>query len=140
VVIVIALVPAFCEEFMFRGFIQRSFEFKLKPFRAALVTALFFGIYHFNPYGIVPLVLLGLYFGFAAYISNSIVIPVILHFLNNFAAVILYFTFGDEDLIKSTPSGNAEIQSSIIIFISLSVLFAGIISLIKWYYSRPETS
>jgi len=138
VVIVVALVPAICEEFMFRGFIQRSFEFKLKPFRAALVTALFFGIYHFNPYGIIPLVLLGLYFGFAAYISNSIVIPVILHFLNNFAAVILYFALGDEDLIKSAPKGEVDIQSSIITFFGLLVLFGGVISLIIKYYSRAE--
>ena len=76
VVIVVSVVPALCEETMFRGFIQKSFEFKLKPFWAALITAVFFGAYHFNPYGLIPLVGLGLYFGFAAYTSNSIFIPI----------------------------------------------------------------
>lgn len=140
VVIVVALVPAVSEEFMFRGFVQKSFEFKLKPFKAALITAAFFGIYHFNPYGIIPLVLLGLYFGFAAYMSNSIIIPVVLHFLNNFAAVILYFILGDEDLIKSAPEGKIDLQSSFITFLGLSVLFAGVIFLIKKYYSKVKVS
>jgi membrane protease YdiL (CAAX protease family) len=140
VVIVVALVPAISEEFMFRGFVQKSFEFKLKPFRAALITAAFFGIYHFNPYGIIPLILLGLYFGFAAYMSNSIVIPVVLHFLNNFVAVTLYFILGDEDLIKSAPEGEIDIQSSFISFLGLLVLFGGVIFLIKRYYSKVKVS
>ena len=140
VIIIVAIVPAICEESMFRGYIQRSFEFKLKPFRAALVTAIFFGIYHFNPYGILPLILLGLYFGFAAYISNSIVIPMILHFLNNFAAVILFFTIGDEDLIKSAPAADTNILSSVMTLVGLSVLFGAVIVLIKRYYSKAEAS
>jgi membrane protease YdiL (CAAX protease family) len=140
VVIVVALVPAVCEESMFRGFVQKSFEFKLKPFRAALVTAAFFAIYHFNPYGIIPLLLLGLYFGFAAYISNSIVIPVILHFLNNFVAVMLFFIVGDKDLIKSAPVGEVNIQLSVISFFGLLVLFSAVIFLIKKYYSKVKTS
>ena len=138
VIIIVAVVPAICEESMFRGYIQRSFEFKLKPFHAALVTAIFFGIYHFNPYGIIPLILLGLYFGFAAYISNSIIIPMILHFLNNFAAVILYFTIGNEDLIKSAPAADTNILSSIMTLLGLSVLFGVVIVLIKRYYSKAE--
>jgi membrane protease YdiL (CAAX protease family) len=140
VIIIVSVVPAICEESMFRGYIQRSFEFKLKPFYAALITAIFFGIYHFNPYGIIPLILLGLYFGFAAYVSNSIVIPMILHFLNNFAAVVLYFAIGDEDLIKSAPVADTNILSSIITLLGLSVLFGVVVVLIKRYYSKIEVS
>ena len=81
VIIVIAVVPALSEEVMFRGYIQRSFEHKISPFKAAAVTAIFFGLYHFSPYGILPLITLGLYFGFAAYLSKSLFIPIILHFL-----------------------------------------------------------
>jgi len=44
VVLVISVTPAICEEFMFRGFVQRSFEFKLSPFKAALITG-FFSVY-----------------------------------------------------------------------------------------------
>lgn len=136
VIIVVSIIPALCEETMFRGFIQKSFEFKLKPFWAALITAVFFGMYHFNPYGLIPLIGLGLYFGFAAYMSNSIFIPMILHFLNNFAAIILFFVFGNDELINTTVESNADLKSSVFVFILLSVVFAGVIVFIKRYYSK----
>jgi membrane protease YdiL (CAAX protease family) len=136
VIIVVAFVPALCEEVMFRGFIQKSFELKIKPFWAALITAVFFGLYHFNPYGLIPLIGLGLYFGFAAYMSNSIVVPIILHFFNNFTAVIFYFIFGNEDLIKNNTTPNVDIWYSVISFLVLLVIFVSVIFVIKKYYSN----
>jgi uncharacterized protein len=134
VIFVMAVVPAVTEEFMFRGFIQRSFEFKMKPFWAALITAIFFGLFHFNLYGLIPLIGLGFYFGFAAYVSNSIFIPIILHFLNNFAAVMLFFVIGDEELIKSSPTPDVDIGSSVFMFFIFLVLFIGLLTVIKKYY------
>ena len=139
VIVVIAAVPAVCEEVMFRGYIQKSLGFKVKPFWAALITAVFFGFYHFNPYGLLPLVCLGLYFGFAAYISNSLVIPIFLHFLNNFGAVILYFAFGDDQLVNSDITGSEEMGSNIFLFVTLAILFTIIIIAIKKYYSKLKT-
>jgi CAAX protease family protein len=140
VIIVVSVVPAVCEETMFRGFIQKSFEFKLKPYWAALITAVFFGLYHFNPYGLIPLIGLGLYFGFAAYTSNSIFIPMTLHFLNNFAAIILYFIFGNDELINTTVESSTNFKSTVIAFILLSIVFSGIILFIKMYYSKAKNS
>lgn len=135
---VIAVVPAVCEEVMFRGFVQKSFELKIKPVWAILITSVFFGLYHFNPYGIVPLIGLGIYFGFAAYMSNSILVPVILHFLNNFIAVILYFMFGNEELIKSTSDKEIDLQSAVIFFILFSLMFSFLIVLIKKHYQKNK--
>lgn len=135
IVFVVAIVPALSEEALFRGFIQRSFELKMKPFYAALITAIFFGVNHFNPYGLIPLIILGLYFGFAAYMSDSIIIPVILHFLNNFTAVILYFVFGDDELISSTIQKQAEIGSSFVLIVFLTLVFIGVIFSIRKFYS-----
>lgn len=137
IVFVVAVIPAISEEAMFRGFIQRSFEIKMKPFYAALVTAVFFGANHFNPYGLIPLIILGLYFGFAAYMSGSIFIPVILHFLNNFTAVMLYFIFGDEELISSTVKKPVELGSSFFMLFIMLILIWGVLITIKKYYSKP---
>lgn len=136
IVLVVAVVPAFSEEAMFRGLVQRSFEMKMKPFYAALITAIFFGANHFNPYGLIPLIILGLYFGFAAYMSGSIIIPIILHFLNNFTAVMLYFIFGDEELISSTVQNPVELGSSFLLMLTMTVLFTGVLLTIKKYYSK----
>ena len=137
VIIVIAIVPAICEETMFRGFIQRSFEFKLKPFWAAAITAVFFAVYHFNPYGIIPLIVLGFYFGFAAYISNSIFVPMILHFLNNFTAVLLFFIFGNDELIKTSQDVKIDFSVFGMFFVFL-ILFVGVLIAIKIYYSSTR--
>ncbi|MGE5440378.1 MAG: type II CAAX prenyl endopeptidase Rce1 family protein [Bacteroidota bacterium] len=123
IILVVAVVPALCEEFFFRGFVQRSFELKLRPFTAALITAFFFGLYHFHPYQIVPLTALGLYFGFAAYMSETIFLPMILHFLNNLIAVLMFFIYGSDDvnLPQAVPAG--DLRFSIMVFLSLVVLF-----------------
>jgi len=136
VILVVAVTPAVAEEFMFRGFIQRSFEFKLKPFWAALITAVFFALNHFSPYGIIPLVVLGFYFGFAAYMSKSILIPVLLHFINNFAAVIVYFVLEDDELLSSAPTTDIDVQTSAAGFFLLLIIFSGLIVLIKRYYQK----
>jgi len=139
VVIVVAVVPALSEETMFRGFIQRSFELKYKKYLAAIITALFFSLYHFNPYGFVPLFILGAFFGFAAYKSKTLIIPMILHFLNNFSAVSLYHIIGDEELIKSDASVNPnELSSYVMMFFGLTVLFVGLILVINKYYSSKK--
>lgn len=136
VVIVVAVVPAISEEAMFRGFIQRSFELKLKPYLAILVTAVFFSAYHFNPYGFIPLFILGAYFGFTAYMTRSLVIPVILHFLNNFSAVLLYHILGNDELLKSdTAIKGDELSSYLILLVVLTLLFVFLIAIINKYYS-----
>jgi membrane protease YdiL (CAAX protease family) len=136
VILVIAVIPAISEEVMFRGYIQRSFEFKIKPVWAALITAVFFGLYHFNPYGLLPLISLGFYFGFAAYISKSLIVPMFLHFVNNFGAIMLFYIIGDDELINSNVTDHAGLESNIILFFILSFLFAIIIFVINKYYSK----
>jgi len=138
VIITISIVPAITEVVMFRGYIQRSFEFKLKPYWAALITAIFFAAYHFNPYGIIPLAALGFYFGFAAYSSKSLVIPMILHFLNNFFAVILFFIIGDDELISSDVSDAASLNINIQYFFIMLFLFIVLIYFIRNYYKKNK--
>lgn len=140
VIIVVAIVPAICEEVMFRGYIQRSFEFRLKPFWAALITAVFFGIYHFNPYGLFPLIGLGFYFGYAAYMSNSIAVPMSLHFFNNFTAVIFYFIFGQDDSLSSSVDKNFDLNSSLLILVALIFLFGVVMYLINKYYAKVKNA
>jgi CAAX protease family protein len=138
VIFVVSIVPAVSEEIMFRGFIQSSFEFKLKARWAIVITAVFFGFYHFNPYGLVPLIILGIYFSFASYMSRSIFIPMILHFTNNFIAIIMYFTIGDKDLIDPSASGIVDIRMSFTLLILFTVIFIGIIYIIFAYYKKKK--
>jgi len=136
IVIVVAMVPALCEEVFFRGYVQTSFELRVKPLGAAFLSALFFGLYHFNPYGLIALVILGMYFSFSAYMSNSIVVPIILHFINNFIAVIAYFAFGTDELMSSSANDAVNIGSHLINLTLLVIAFSAMIMYIKKNYSK----
>ncbi|MEI7812500.1 MAG: CPBP family intramembrane glutamic endopeptidase [Ignavibacteria bacterium] len=136
IIIVVAVVPAVCEEIFFRGFVQRGFEFKFRPFRGALLTAVIFGFYHFHPYQIVPLAALGLYFGWAVYMSDSIFTSVLLHFLNNLFAVVLFFIFGKEDITVPQSYTATDLNNSVLLFLGLLTLFVLIIIYINRILSK----
>lgn len=138
IVIVVAVVPAICEEVFFRGYVQKSFEFRIKPVWAALVTAIFFALYHFNPYGLIALIALGFFFGYSAYKSNSIFIPLILHFLNNFIAVMTYFILGEEEFIQADVSDPSQIGTNLFLFIFFLLLFILYILLVNRNYDKIQ--
>jgi len=136
IVFVVAVVPAVCEETLFRGLVQKSFEQKLTPRLSIFITAFFFGMYHFNPYGLVALISLGIYFGYAAYISDSIFVSMALHFTNNFMAVMAYFLLGSDELINAAPAKNIQIAPQLMIFVLFAVLFFSYFYYLRKNYSR----
>jgi len=139
IIITVSVTPAICEEFFFRGFVQRSFEFKLSPFWAILITSTFFGLYHFNPYGLLPLIAIGFYLGYAVYKSDSVVTSIVLHFINNFVAIMAFFVFGDDELMQSNFVNLGNINSHLISFALLLALFVGFVIFInKNYYKLTK--
>ena len=136
IVLVVAVVPGVCEEVFFRGFVQKSFEFSIKPFWAILITSFAFSLYHFNPYGLLALLILAMYFGFAVYLSNSILIPILLHFLNNLFSIIVYFIMGAEELTNTAIIKPEEFEFNLISLIFLSIIFFLFLFYVKKYYYK----
>ncbi len=136
IVAVVAITPAICEETLFRGFIQKSFELKYNKFIGALITALFFGLYHVNPYAFIPLTLLGLYFGYAVYTTDSIFVSMFLHFSNNFFSTILFFIFGESQLEQNQVPSLGDLKSAYIALLFSSLLFIMVIIMIQRYYKN----
>ncbi len=140
IIFVVAVIPAICEEVFFRGYIQKSFELSLKPVWAIVLTGLFFSLYHFNPYGLVALAGLGIYFGFAAYKSNSIFIPMVLHFLNNLFAVVLFFILGNDEFMQTEAIDPSELGINIFLFIFFLLLFGVFMFLVSKNYHKIKRS
>jgi len=138
VIAVVAITPAVCEEVMFRGYIQKSFELKYKPFWGALITALFFGIYHFNPYAFIPLTMLGFYLGYSAYKSDSLLVPVVLHFINNLSAVVLFLILGESELEQTKLISDAELTPTLISLAYQLLLFLLVLLGIQYYYRKKK--
>ena len=83
VILVIALLPALCEEFAFRGFILSGFRHRGHDWRAIIFTSLFFAITHTILFQQFNAFLLGMLLGYLAVKSRSIWPPVIYHFVHN---------------------------------------------------------
>lgn len=137
--ITIAIVPALCEEVFFRGYVQRSFELKWTPFKGALVTAIIFGLFHLNFYGLLPLIAIGLFLGYSLYKTNSILIPMILHFLNNALSYVAFLIYGEEELSVSTGIESEALYSQIFMFILLLSVFLLFIFFVNKHYKKSAT-
>ncbi len=89
--VVIALLPALCEEIFFRGSLFRIFRSqKSNPHTLVWIVAIVFSLIHFQMYGFLPLMILGALLGYLMMWSNSIWLPIIAHFTNNAMAVIIF--------------------------------------------------
>jgi membrane protease YdiL (CAAX protease family) len=89
--LMIAILPALGEEFLFRGVIQRLFsDWTRNKHMGVILAAFLFSFIHFQFYGFIPRFLLGLYFGYLLVWSSSIWVPVAGHLINNGMAVIYY--------------------------------------------------
>jgi sodium transport system permease protein len=86
-VLVIALVPAICEELAFRGFILSGFRHLGHKWRAVIYSALLFGLTHGILQQSLIACLLGLVLGFLALQSGSILPGMVFHVVHNGLAV-----------------------------------------------------
>ncbi|MEM7019246.1 MAG: type II CAAX endopeptidase family protein, partial [Pseudomonadota bacterium] len=81
--VLLALLPAICEEFAFRGMLLSAFLKHFSPPVAIFCTALCFGLAHMSLYRFIPTLVLGLILGYAVWQTRSIWVGVIIHALNN---------------------------------------------------------
>lgn len=127
VVIVISVSPSICEEALFRGFALSNLSLVLKPVSAILITGFIFAVGHFQPFNIIPLLIIGIFLGFIVYYSNSIFTAVIAHFLNNFMASYYYFRYGKPDIesFKFTQNEILDIliSSAVSLFLFVLILY-----------------
>ncbi len=91
-----ALTPAICEEALFRGPILRGLRTRLPPAGAAILTGLLFGIYHLDPWRLLPTAILGVALSGIALASGSIIPSMVAHFANNACLIVLARLHADD--------------------------------------------
>jgi membrane protease YdiL (CAAX protease family) len=140
VVVIIALIPAFVEELLFRGLIQRSIEKATSPMRSAVITGIIFGAYHFNPFSFIPLAAIGIFLGLLTVRTGSIWTSVIAHFVNNFLACLAVYFHLDDDYVGLGEASSMSNEMLLITFWLFGVIFLlSVLYLFKITRSKKST-
>ncbi len=97
--LIIALIPAVGEELTFRGVLQQGLSRRMNPHVAIILAAGIFSFIHFQFYGFLPRMFLGILLGYMFYVSGSLWTSILMHFVNNGTAVVLYY-LNDKGIIN----------------------------------------
>jgi membrane protease YdiL (CAAX protease family) len=126
-VLMIGLVPALVEEFMFRGGMQTIFVRWTKNHHVAIwITAILFSAFHLEFFGFLPRLLLGVLFGYFVAWTGSIWPAIWAHFLNNGTAVVVTY-LAQHKLINVNPDDQhvfntvSYVVSAVILFILMVI-------------------
>jgi Predicted metal-dependent membrane protease len=124
-ILVVAIAPAVCEEFFFRGGLQQVFYARMNKHVAIWLAAAVFSAVHMEVSGFFPRMVLGASFGYLFIWTGSIWAPVIAHFVNNLCGVVTeYLIFnhmidkhvekvGTGDTLWATVLGSAVFLASL---------------------------
>ncbi len=122
--LIAGVLAGFSEELFFRGTLQRLIITSgVNAHVAIWVTAAIFSAVHMQFFGFVPRMLLGAYFGYLAWWSRSLWLPVAAHIVNNIiAATGLWMTArgGEVPAINSIGSHPSEVVWSIVMFAGIA--------------------
>ena len=136
----IALIPGICEEYLFRGVLQKNFYLISKNIHIAVwLSALFFSALHLQFYGFFPRMLLGVLFGYIYYWSGNILYPMIAHIFNNFFSLTIFY-FSQKGLLNENfeVSVNSSPKIPMVLIIISAVLFIGFMYLFRKYFLDNE--
>ncbi len=95
--LVVAVFAPIFEEWMCRGMVLRGLLTKMKPGWAIVISALFFALIHMNPWQALNAFLIGLIMGYVYYKSGSLLLTMLIHFVNNGLSVVMVQIFSFED-------------------------------------------
>ncbi|MBP6569524.1 MAG: CPBP family intramembrane metalloprotease [Saprospiraceae bacterium] len=112
--ILIGIIPGIGEELLFRGIIQKEIFIRWnRPHLAIWITAVIFSAFHFQVTGFLPKMMIGVMLGYAYYYSGSLILPMVVHALNNSVATVVYFFSGGNVEPESVPTENVPFSAVI---------------------------
>lgn len=127
--LVIAVLPAIGEEFIFRGLVLPIFiRWTGRAQLSVWISAVLFSAMHFQFYGFFPRLLLGALLGYLFLWSRSIWVPVVAHFTNNALALVLMYFIARGDVEESVDVFEPAGSDFILLAISFPLCLGAI-----WY-------
>ncbi len=129
--IVIAVIAGVGEELVFRGLLMRKLFLGIKNIHVAIWLAGFiFAVIHFQFYGILPRMMLGVLFGYLYYWTGNIWVPIVAHIFNNGLAIIVMYLYNLK-IIKTDLESIDHVPMPIVLFSLLATI--GLLYLFRNY-------
>lgn len=135
-VILIGLIPGFCEEMLFRGYVQRRFIRRWRPVWGITLSSMLFGLAHVVPVTVVFATVVGFYLGVLAWKCGSIWPSIACHIFINSSVNLwrVIVKFGE------IPEGAQTIAEWTILGISALCFLATLRLLYRRNNGQPVTS
>jgi hypothetical protein len=119
-----AVIPAVSEEFFFRGLLLGDLlKGKVHPVLAVGLTGFIFAISHAQFENTLAIWALGSFLGYLYYVSGSLWLPIMVHFVNNFLALLLKYLFN----LGVISSDLAEAKTPLYATVISILIFSGFI-------------
>jgi sodium transport system permease protein len=125
--LIVALLPAICEEMMFRGYIFAAVREKYRPVVAMIFVAVCFGLYHMSISRLFVTGLLGFGLCMSTYYTKSIFPGMLMHFINNsYSVIAYYYPKAIEKVLPILAVEKLSVKSAVIIAVfGITMLVAG---------------
>jgi len=117
----VAFLAAVGEELLFRGILLRILNNLFKNSHLAIwITAILFSMMHLQFFGFLPRLALGALFGYLLVWSGSLWLPIVAHFVNNAAAVLVYY-FYNKEMIDTPVESFGTLNDTLLFVISILI-------------------
>lgn len=107
--LVVAIMPAICEELLFRGALLTSMKELKKPWLIVGLNGLIFAVAHLETIKLASVTLFGILLAYIVYRSGNLAYSMILHFLNNgWVVITTYMLLGVSRTAGERAGGAAK--------------------------------
>ena len=117
----IGATPAICEELLFRGYVQTRLNRAMGPAAGILIASMLFAGFHMDFVHVIAVFPLGLFLGFVAWRSGSLLPAMMGHFVNNVVSVVA---------VVLAPQNETDVLALPIAMISFSVMSFGLLGIL----------
>lgn len=104
-ILFIALIPAICEEYLFRGLLFHGYK-RRNPLKAILMSSLLFGLIHMNVNQFIYAFVMGCILCMLVYATGTVISSMIAHFIFNGINVVL--SYYSENIMKELEASGEE--------------------------------
>jgi len=123
--LIIAALPAVCEELLFRGFVLSAWETRGTKY-AVIVSSVLFALMHGNIYGLPAYIFVGLVSGYLVFSLDSVYVGMIYHTVYNAACLVINYMTISETTAEEMAAATAGMDTvALALSMGLELLMGG---------------